>query len=711
MKHTNKLANEKSPYLLQHAHNPVDWLPWGEEAFARARAENKPIFLSIGYSTCHWCHVMERESFEVEDVAAIMNEHFINIKVDREERPDVDRVYMTFVQATTGSGGWPLSAFLTPDLKPFFGGTYFPPRDAYGRPGFTTLLQHVAGAWQNERAKIEASGDNVVQALQRYAAVEGEPSAEGVESADVPWESIIEGCYEQLAGSYDARWGGFGGAPKFPRPVQHDFLHRYFTATGKLEAGAMAEHTLRAMADGGMHDHLGGGFHRYSVDERWIVSHFEKMLYDQAQLVVSCLEMYQLTRDALFADTARDTLDYVLRDMTHPAGGFFAAEDADSLPAPDAGHKEEGAFYVWTTEEIEAALGAEQAAIFNEYYGVKPGGNAPSQGDPHGEFKGKNILYRARTVEEVAERAGRTGDEVEEILTASREKLFALRELRPRPHRDEKIITAWNGLMIAAFARAATVLDEPRYLQAALDATAFIRAELFDAATVRLHRHYKDGTAPVAAFADDYAFLVAGLLDLFEASQDAEHLLWAEQLTDALHDGFYDEAHGGYFNSLPDPHVLLRMKEDYDGAEPSANSIAALNNLRLAGLLDRDDLRMKAEATLGAFTGRLQHIPSAMPALLCAALYASVPPRHIVIAGAPDAEDTRALLRVVHELFIPHKSVLVVDGGDTQRRLVQRLPFIAEMKMQDGKATAYVCQNFACQRPVTSAEELRALLT
>ncbi|MDQ3813574.1 MAG: thioredoxin domain-containing protein [Armatimonadota bacterium] len=709
MKHTNELANEKSPYLLQHAHNPVDWLPWGEEAFARARAEDKPIFLSIGYSTCHWCHVMERESFENEAVAAVMNEHFINIKVDREERPDVDRVYMTFVQATTGSGGWPLSAFLTPELKPFYGGTYFPPRDAYGRPGFVTLLHHIAEAWEKDRANVEASGDNVLQALRRYAAVEADHNAD--EDAAVPWDQIVAGCYQQLASSYDERWGGFGRAPKFPRPVQHDFLHRYFAVGGQQDAAQMSHHTLRAMSDGGMHDHLGGGFHRYSVDERWIVSHFEKMLYDQAQLVVSYLEMYQLTHDALFADTARDTLEYVLRDMTHPAGGFFAAEDADSLPSPDAGHKEEGAFYVWTIQEIEDALGKEDAAIFNEYYGVKLQGNAPPQGDPHGEFRGKNILYRARTIDEVAERSGRTPDHVREVLEASRQKLFAIRSLRPRPHRDEKIITAWNGLMISAFARAAQVLDEPRYLQAARDAATFIRAELFDAGTASLHRHYKDGTAPVAAFADDYAFLVAGLLDLFEATFDLEYLEWAEQLTATLDSVFYDEANGGYFNSAPDPHVLLRMKEDYDSAEPSASSIAAMNNLRLAGLLHRADLREKAEATMRAFAGRLQNIPSAMPALLCAVLYASVPPLHIVIVGNRDAADTRALLRAVHEPFIPHKTVLLLDGGEDQNRLAQRLPFIAEMKMQDGKATAYVCQDFACQRPVTSVQELKELLT
>ncbi|MBV9867563.1 MAG: thioredoxin domain-containing protein [Abitibacteriaceae bacterium] len=704
MTYTNQLAGEKSPYLLQHQHNPVDWMPWGEAAFARARAEDKPIFLSVGYSTCHWCHVMERESFENETVATIMNQHFINIKVDREERPDVDRVYMTFVQATTGSGGWPMSVFLTPELNPFYGGTYFPPDDRYGHPGFASLLLHIANAWQKDRAKVESSGTNTVEALQRYTQLEAQQE-------ELPWDAILDNCYTHFQQTFDRRWGGFGEAPKFPRPVQHDFLHRYYALRGDKRALQMSEQTLRAISNGGMNDQLGGGFHRYSVDEQWIVSHFEKMLYDQAQLVVSYLEMYQLTHDELHAQTARVVLDYVLRDMTHPAGGFYSAEDADSLPSPEAPHKEEGAFYVWDIADIKHALTEPDASLFCDYYGIRLQGNAPPQGDPHGEFRGKNILYRAVTLEEVAEKYRMSAAAVESMLSKARQTLFQLRNQRPRPHLDDKIITAWNGLMISAFAQAAQVLSEPRYLEAAQHAADFICRELFDTATGTLRRHYRDGAADVAAFADDYAFLVRGLLDLFEASFDFSYVQWAEQLTETMNREFWDEANGGYFNSAPDPHVLLRMKEDYDGAEPSANSIAALNCVRLAHLLDRDDLRARAEKTLQVFASRLVHTPYAMPELLCARMYAAAPPLHIVIAGKPNAADTRALLRTAYESFLPYKSVLLVDGGAGQQHFDERLPFLAEMKMQNGQATAYVCRNFACQQPVTGVEALKAQLS
>jgi hypothetical protein len=705
MAHTNKLIDEKSPYLLQHAHNPVDWLPWGEEAFEQARVEDKPIFLSIGYSTCHWCHVMERESFENEAVADLMNRNFINVKVDREERPDVDRMYMTFVQATTGSGGWPLSVFLTPDLKPFYGGTYFPPEDAYGRMGFSSLLQRIREAWDTDRDKVETSGSNVLESLEQYATVGGHGHGH-----EISWDDIIDGCYSYFKQSYDKRWGGFGDAPKFPRPVTHDFLHRYYAWSGEQDAVQMSGFTLLAMANGGMNDQLGGGFHRYSVDERWIVSHFEKMLYDQAQLVNSYLEMYQLTREPIFAETARGMLDYVLRDMTHPAGGFYAAEDADSLPSADTQHKEEGAFYVWTTAEVEQALGAERAAIFNDYYGLRPAGNAPPQGDPHGEFKGKNILYRAQPIDEVAQRQGRTTAEVEAELQAAQTALLAIREQRPRPHRDEKIIVAWNGLMTAAFARAAQVLDEPRYLAAAERAAAFIQTELWDAANGTLQRHWRDGAAGVAAFADDYAALIGGLLDLFEASFDVKYLQWAELLTDTLNRDYWDEESGGYFNALADPHVLLRLKEDYDGAEPSANSVATLNNLRLAQLLDRDDLRQRAEATLELFADRLHHAAPAMPTMIAARMMASTAPLHIVIVGDKAAAATQKMLQAVRERFIPYKNVVRLSGDATQEYLAARLPFLAAMQALDNRPTAYLCRNFACRQPVTTVEELVAQL-
>ena len=704
-KFTNQLAGEKSPYLLQHAHNPVEWLPWGEAAFERARREDKPIFLSVGYSTCHWCHVMERESFENEAVAQVMNEHFISIKVDREERPDVDRIYMTFVQhASGGQGGWPMSVFLTPDLKPFFGGTYFPPNDAYGRPGFVTLLHHIARAWTSDRANVLASGDSVTDALRKLAEEKGEK-----EFAQLPWDEIATRCFEQIAGTYDTHLGGFGDAPKFPRPVTHDFLHRHFVAGGSEVAIQMSDSTLRAMANGGMNDQLGGGFHRYSVDAQWIVSHFEKMLYDQAQLVCAHLEMFQLDGDEFYAQTARGTLDYVLRDMTHENGGFFAAEDADSLPSHDAQHKDEGAFYVWTWQEIEDVLG-EDAPLFCAYYGVKPAGNAPSQGDPHGEFKGKNILYRTGSLETIAAHFERSANEVEEVLARSCEKLMQVRATRPRPHRDEKIIVAWNGLIISAFARAAQVLDDEKYLNAARRAANFIRAELWDENAHTLRRHWMNGPANVPGFAADYAFLALGLLDLFEAGFDNQTLWWAEAVLRTLNEQFFDTNGGAYFDGAPSPDILVRLKEDYDGAEPSASSLAALANLRLAQLFDDDDFRAPGVATLHAFSTRLMQVPSALPAMVSAAIFAASPPLHIVIAGEPDADDTRALLRVVHSAFIPYKTVVLADGGAAHAELSRRAAWIAEMKPINGKAAAYVCRNFACRQPVTSAEELEKAL-
>src|SRR6266568_4360952 len=452
--HTNRLAHEKSPYLLQHAHNPVDWYPWGEEAFSKARRENKPIFLSVGYSTCHWCHVMAHESFENEDVAAIMNREFVNIKVDREERPDVDRVYMTFVQATTGGGGWPMSVWLTPDLKPFVGGTYFPPEDRYGQPGFKKVLERVATAWKENHDKIVEQGGQIVAALR-----ESQSGGTGEGKIDA---AILEAAYRQLDRSYDPKEGGFGNAPKFPRPVALNFLTRFYARDPKSDAGKqaleMALFTLRKMAAGGMHDHIGGGFHRYSVDRYWHVPHFEKMLYDQAQLAAAYLDAFQITRDKQYQSAARDILDYVGRDTTSKEGGFFSAEDADSpvvAAGADPGHvkTEEGAFYTWIKKEIDEALG-DAAEIFDFHYGVQPHGNAPEGSDPHDEFRGKNILIERHTIAETTQRFGKTAEEITKSVAQSREKLFAIRAKRPRPHLDDKIIAAWNGLMISAYARA-----------------------------------------------------------------------------------------------------------------------------------------------------------------------------------------------------------------------------------------------------------------
>lgn len=689
----NRLALEKSPYLLQHAHNPVNWYPWGEEAFAKARREDKPIFLSIGYSTCHWCHVMARESFENQEIAAILNENFVAIKVDREERPDVDRVYMTYVQATTGGGGWPMSVWLTPDLKPFMGGTYYPPEDRWGRPGFKAVLLRIAESWKKDRATLVAAADDVTQQLRDLAGVRAETGV-------VLEKTLATAGYQAIKSSYEPRYGGFGGAPKFPRPAALGFMLRYYARTGTRDALDMTLFTLRKMADGGIHDHIGGGFHRYSVDSEWHVPHFEKMLYDQAQLVCSYLEAYQITHDGFFADVARDILDYVLRDMTGEDGQFYSAEDADSpVPGRTTEHAE-GAFYVWEQREIVEALGKDAAEVFSYIYGVEPGGNAAS--DPQGEFRNKNILIARHSVEEAARKFGKTPEGVHAILADARGRLRQVRAQRPRPHLDDKTITAWNGLMISAFARASQVLDEPRYLAAAQKATAFIKARLVDKKTGRLLRRYREGEAATEGYADDYAFLIQGLLDLYEASFDVKCLTWAMGLQKEQNERFWDKQGGGYFSTAGnDPSILFRVKEDYDGAEPSPNSIAALNLLRLSQMMDNKNSRDRAEQTLAVFGGRLRQAPSAMPQMLVAFTVHMDEPRQIIIAGKPDAPDTRAMLRAIHARFIPNKILLLADGDEGQKMLAGFLEFIKDVKMVDGKATAYVCKNYVCQLPTS----------
>jgi hypothetical protein len=711
--HTNRLAHEKSPYLLQHAHNPVDWYPWGEEAFARARRENKPIFLSVGYSTCHWCHVMAHESFENQEVAAIMNREFVNIKVDREERPDVDRVFMTFVQATTGGGGWPMSVWLTPDLKPFVGGTYFPPEARYGQPGFKKVLERIATAWKENHDNIVEQGGKIVAALQ-----ESQAAAAGESKIDA---AILDAAYQQIDRSYDPKEGGFGNAPKFPRPVTLNFLTRFYARDSKGDSGKhaleMAKFTLRKMAAGGMHDHIGGGFHRYSVDRYWHVPHFEKMLYDQAQLAVAYLDAFQIARDRQYEAVARDILDYVTRDMTSKEGGFFSAEDADSpvvAGIDDPGHRKtvEGAFYVWAKKEIDDALG-DSAEIFNFHYGVQPHGNSPEGSDPHDEFRGKNILIQRHSVADTAEHFKKSEKEIGESLAQSREKLFSIRAKRPRPHLDDKIIAAWNGLMISAYARAAQVLDDPRYLEVATRTAKFLRANLYEEKSKLLYRSYRGGRSDIEAFADDYAFVIQGLLDLYEASFDVDWLKFATELQETQDRLFYDERNGGYFStSGKDESVFLRMKDDNDGAEPAASSVAALNLLRLSQV--RDDAATagpeRARKTIDAFASTLSHFPSAMPQMLVAFDYSSSKPRQIVIAGKKNAPETKALLKEVHGHFLPKTILLLADGGEGQKYLGEKNEAIRAMSPIDGKAAAYVCENFTCKAPVTDPEQFAKLL-
>jgi uncharacterized protein YyaL (SSP411 family) len=722
--HTNRLVGEKSPYLLQHAHNPVDWYPWGEDAFAKARRENKPIFLSIGYSTCHWCHVMAHESFESEDVAAIMNREFVNIKVDREERPDVDRVYMTFVQATTGGGGWPMSVWLTPDLKPFVGGTYFPPEDRYGQPGFKKVLERIAAAWKENHQNIAGQGAKIVDALR-------ESQIGRTETAKTIDPKVFDEGYEQFSRSYDPREGGFGNAPKFPRPVVLNFLSRFYARSRSSRDGKdaleMVLFTLRKMAAGGMHDHLGGGFHRYSVDRYWHVPHFEKMLYDQAQLAVAYLDAFQMTsagrtdssrgeRDPQFESVGRDILDYVARDMTSKEGGFFSAEDADSpvvAGVGDPGHSQnaEGAFYIWTEKEIDEALGG-GADVFKFHFGVQPHGNAPEGSDPHDEFRGKNILIQRHDIAETAQQFKKSQDEIGKSLRRSRETLFAIRAKRPRPHLDDKIIAAWNGLMISAYARGAEVLHEPRYLESATRAAKFIRTQLWENSRKILFRSYREGRGNVEGFADDYAFVINGLLDLYQASFDVEWLKFAIELQETQDRLFYDEKSGGYFStSGKDKSVFLRMKDDNDGAEPAASSIAAINLLRLAQIRDNKEWRERVGKTIEAFHATVSSFPSAMPQMLVALDYSLSKPRQVVIAGKIDAPATQALLAEVHRHFLPNTIALLADGGEGQRYLGEKVEAIRAMSPLDGKPAAYVCENFTCKAPVTDPKALCELLS
>jgi uncharacterized protein YyaL (SSP411 family) len=726
--HTNRLAHEKSPYLLQHAHNPVDWYPWGEEAFAKARREKKPIFLSIGYSTCHWCHVMEHESFEDEEVAAIMNRDFVNIKVDREERPDVDRVYMTFVQATTGGGGWPMNVWLTPDLKPFVGGTYFPPQDRYGQPAFKSVLERIATAWKQDHDKIVEQGNKIVDALRESQGTAVDGKIDG---------SVLDAAIKQLDHSYDPKEGGFGNAPKFPRPATLNFLTRFYARSrgigfqpisegNRQDADAAVEgkhaldmtlFTLRKMAAGGMHDHIGGGFHRYSVDRYWHVPHFEKMLYDQAQLAVAYLDAFQITKDKRYESVARDILDYVARDMTSKEGGFFSAEDADSPVAGggDPGHTKtaEGAFYIWTKKEIHDALG-DAAEIFDFHYGVQPHGNAPEGSDPQDEFRGKNILIERHTVAETAERFKKSEQKIREALAKAREKLFAIRAKRPRPHLDDKIIAAWNGLMISAFARAAQVLDPAtagHYLEIATRAGKFLRANLYDEKSKLLYRNYRQGRSDIAGFADDYAFVIQGFLDLYEASFDVEWLKLVVELQGTQDRLFYDEKNGGYFStSGKDQSVFLRMKDDNDGAEPAASSVAALNLLRLSQIRNDQSMSDRAGKTIAAFAATLSHFPGAMPQMLVALDYRLSKPRQIVIAGKKDAAETKALLKEVRRYFLPKSIVLLADGGEGQKYLGEKNEALRAMSLVDGKPAAYVCQDFTCKAPVTDPKKLAELL-
>jgi uncharacterized protein YyaL (SSP411 family) len=678
----NRLAAETSPYLLQHAHNPVDWYPWGPEALERARRENRPILLSIGYSACHWCHVMERESFENPDIARLMNDNFVNIKVDREERPDLDSIYMTAVQGMTGQGGWPMTVFLTPDGAPFYGGTYFPPEDRGGMPGFPRLLLSVAEAYRTKLDEVQQSAEQIRQFLQRQTG--------GQQERGVLRTEILDNAFNALRNQFDDRHGGFGGAPKFPQPMVLEFLLRTHSRTADPRALSMAELTLEKMARGGMYDQLGGGFHRYSVDNVWLVPHFEKMLYDNSQLGLGYLHAFQLTGNSFYRRICEETLDYVLREMTSPEGGFYSTQDADS-------EGEEGKFFVWTAGEIETALDQEDPRLFMAYYGVRPGGN----------FEGKSILFVPNSAEVMAEQNGVSTESLQEAIDRGRRKLFELRERRVKPGRDDKILTAWNGLMLRALAEAAAVLQRGNYRRAAESNANFVLTSLKDGQ--RLLRTYKDGQAKLNAYLEDYSFLADGLLALYESTLEARWYREARALVDTTLEQFWDEEQQAFFDTGRDHEQLVARPRDlFDNATPSGTSVAVDVLLRMAVLSGEQRYRRVAESVLRPMTEMMARAPNGFGRLLSALDLALAPSQEIAIIGDPSGPDTQALLGVVREDYRPNTVLALASGPDDS--LAAELPLLSDRPRRDALATAYVCRNYACEAPTTDSEELRRQL-
>jgi len=688
----NRLIKEKSPYLLQHAYNPVDWYPWGEEAFEKARREDKPIFLSIGYSTCHWCHVMERESYNDPEVAKLMNDAFVAIKVDREERPDIDNVYMNVALMMTGSGGWPLNVILTPDTKPFFAATYIPKDNRFGQKGLLELIPQIKQAWLTQRDKVVGSANQITAALRenRGGSASGELDA-----------SILKTAFDQFNNQFDKRNGGFGRAQKFPTPHNLIFLLRYWKRTGEAKALEMVEQTLQAMRSGGMDDYVGFGFHRYSTEPTWHVPHFEKMLYDQAMLTLAYLEAYQVTGKEEYANTAREIFTYVSRDMTSPAGGFYSAEDADS-------EGEEGKFYLWTEGEIRKVLAKSDADLFIKTFDVETGGNFT---DPFGKAqRGANILRRAKPIKDLAVELKMSEPELQTRLETSRQKLFAVRERRVRPGKDDKILTDWNGLMIAAFARGAQILDEPKYAETARRAVDFILKSLRSRDGRLLHR-YREGQATIKAHADDYAFLIWGLIELYEATFDVKHLQTAVDLNRDLVKHFWEANNGGfYFTADDDEALLVRQKEVEDNAIPSGNSVAMLNLLRLSRITANTDLEAKAAAISKAFAGEVKQAPSGHAELMTALDFGIGPSYEVVIAGNSQAEDTKAMLRALRKQFIPNKVVILKPTEQNSPDIIRLAEFTKYQTSRDGKATAYVCLNYNCKLPTTEINKMLELL-
>jgi uncharacterized protein YyaL (SSP411 family) len=686
----NRLIREKSPYLLQHARNPVDWHPWGGEAFARAKEEDRPVFLSIGYSTCHWCHVMARESFEDPRVAALMNESFVNIKVDREERPDIDQVYMAAALALTGSGGWPLTIIMTPDKKPFFAATYIPPGGVPGQTGLVELIPRIIHVWRERRGEVIAAAEGMA------ALLEPGPSGPGLRTA----EEALARAAGELRYRFDREHGGFGTAPKFPAPHTLVFLLRAYRRSGDPGALAMAEQTLRAMRNGGIYDHLGSGFHRYATDASWRVPHFEKMLYDQALLAQAYTEAYQVTGTALYRETAEGVLGYLLRDLRGGEGAFRAAEDAESGGV-------EGGFYLWTMEEVQGVLDGKELDAFVRYFGILPEGNFTPTGES--PVLGQNVLSRAVAEDEVAGAMGISPGEVRELIRAATGKMREARERRPRPARDGKVLTDWNGLAIAAFALGGRVFRSDEYLAVARTAADFILATLVSPDGRVLHR-YTDGDAAIPGNADDYVFLAWGLTGLYRSTHEIQYLERAVALTDALLAHFRDEKEGGFFFTPDDGEALIaRQKPVHDGAIPSANSLALALLFRLSGLTGRSEYLRAARELSAWFLAEHAGLPAASTGMMISLDLSLGPTVEVVLAGDPAAADTREILGVLDSRDDPGMTVLLRrPGGDPL--LDELAPFTTDFEAREGKATAYLCRDHACELPVTDPEALRGLL-
>jgi uncharacterized protein YyaL (SSP411 family) len=685
-KTANRLKGEKSPYLLQHSENPVDWYPWGEEAFGKAREEDKPIFLSIGYATCHWCHVMAHESFEDKEVARLLNRYYVAIKVDREERPDVDKIYMHVCQALTGHGGWPLSIFMTPQGKPFFAGTYFPRSGRMGVPGFIDILEQIAAMWQNDRANILKSSEAITAAIQ--------PVTDSDASVHALSEETLKKGYAQLARIFDPSWGGFGASPKFPTPHHLTFLLRWHNRSRDPRAFEMVEKTLQAMRSGGLFDQIGYGFHRYSVDEKWLVPHFEKMLYDQALLALAYTEAYQATGKAEFAQTAREIFTYVLRDMTAPDGGFYSAEDADS-------EGKEGLFYVWTPREVKKYLGEETGGLFCHFYGITEEGNFE---------EGRSILHVRASLRTFAEKKGMDPTRLETVLKDARERLLDVRKKRVPPLKDDKILTSWNGLMIVALAKGCQVLGDQGYAVEAQRAVGFILKNL-RTADGRLLRRYRKGEAAYPGYLDDYAFLVWGLIELYEATFEVVYLEEAISLNEAMIHIFWDAQGGGlFFTGKGNERLITQSKEIYDGALPSGNSVAALNFLRISRMTGNVDLEEKAEQLTRAFSKQVLEQPMAYTQMLIALDFMIGPSREIVIAGDPASETTQAMVNAVRRKFLPNKVLLLRPEGSAGKTLVSLSPFVEAMRPVNEQPTVYVCEQYACKTPLNSVRQLESAL-